>query len=334
MNIAINGFGRIGKNFFRTIYADPQVRQTLRVKAINIGSGSFDDVPYFVTYDTLMGTSAQPVQLKGDTLYVADHAIKLLAHKDPLACTWGDFDIDWVVDCTGAFTKAEDAALHLQAGARFVLISAPAQGEDVSIIPGINDALFDPHIHKIVSLGSCTTNAFLPMLKVLHEQFGVAYASMTTTHAYTNGQALLDAPAKDLRRSRAAALNIIPTSTGVAQMVQKVMPELGSVIDAIAIRVPVGKGSLIDLVVNTKKSVSAAALNEAFVQASQSSLKGILAITDQPIVSSDCWGTTYSVIIDGLLTRGNGTMAKVFGWYDNEWGYSMRLRDFLCAQKR
>lgn len=332
MRIAINGFGRIGRNFLRILLQDPNALKKIDIVAINIGPACIDSLAHMFKYDTLMGTFDQPVTLEGNELVIGDYRINIIAECDPTKCPWKKMQIDWIVDCSGRFTKREGAMLHLEGGAKYVLISAPAKGDDVTIIPGVNDANFDPKKHHIVSLGSCTTNALVPMVKVLHDTFVIQQGFMTTVHAYTNSQVLLDVEDHDLRRARAAALNIIPTSTGASRVLNVVMPELTGKIKSMALRVPVGKGSLIDLTFTSEKVMTAHAINDVFLQASQTYLKGIMDITNEPIVSSDCNGTVYSVIIDGLLTDAQGQMGKVLGWYDNEWAYSYRLKDFLLAR--
>ena len=330
MRIAINGFGRIGRAFLRTILLDKNAREKLKVVAINIGpEAKIEFVAHMFKYDTIMGTFADSITMNGTTLMIGDYAIEILAQKDPQSCKWADRGIDWVVDASGAFTKREKAELHIQAGAKSVLITAPATGEDITIIPGVNHDQFDAKKHAIVSLGSCTTNAFMPMLKIVHDSFGIINGFMTTVHAYTNSQKLLDVEAKSLRLARAAALNIIPTTTGASKMIAKVLPELGDVIKAGALRVPVGIVSLIDLVVVMGKPTSAPIINKAFQEAAQSNYKHIVSCTDDPLVSSDFKGNSYSVTIDSLLTDVVGQSAKIVGWYDNEWGYSQRLKDFL-----
>lgn len=331
MRIAINGFGRIGRTFLRTILQDKNALKKLEVVAINIGPARIDFVAHMFKYDTIMGTYHGDVAMRDNKLLIDDHVIEIIAESDPEALDWGSRQIEWVVDASGHFTTREKAQLHIKAGAQRVLITAPATDEDVSIIPGINQKMFDAKKHTIVSLGSCTTNAFIPMLKVLNDNFGIINGFMTTVHAYTNSQVLLDVEAKSLRLSRAAALNIIPTTTGASNMIPKVLPELGQNIKASSLRVPVGTVSLIDLTVNTKKAISAQAINDAFAKAADGQLKGILAITDEPLVSSDFTGNGHSVIIDGLSTDVVDNAAKVLGWYDNEWGYSERLKDFLMG---
>lgn len=331
MKIAINGFGRIGRTFLRTILQDPNAKKKITVVAINIGPAKIEATAHMFKYDTIMGTYPGAVTISGDILNIDDYKIKLYAVTDPKDLPWAKHQIDWVVDASGHFTKRAQADLHCKAGAKRVLITAPATDEDVSIIPGINSADFDPKKHTIVSLGSCTTNAFIPMLKVIHDEFGIVNGFMTTVHAYTNSQVLLDVEGESLRLSRAAALNMIPSTTGAAKMIGKVLPELGSVIKATSLRVPVGIVSLIDLTVITKKDISSVAINKAFEDAAANELNSILAVSHEPLVSSDYRGNFHSVTIDALSTDVVGNSAKIMGWYDNEWGYSCRLKDFLCG---
>ncbi|MFZ5954119.1 MAG: type I glyceraldehyde-3-phosphate dehydrogenase [Candidatus Dependentiae bacterium] len=329
MRIAINGFGRIGRNFLRVILSDKIASQKITIVAINIGPGHIANTAHLFKYDTLMGTYHEPVLVEDNYLVIGNNRIQLYAIAEPADLPWKSLDIDWVVDASGKFTKRELAEKHLQAGAKAVLITAPAKGDDISIIPGINDAEFDKQKHKIVSLGSCTTNAFMPILKIINDACEIEQGFMTTVHAYTNSQVLLDVEDKDLRMSRAAALNIIPAGTGAAKMIGKVIPSLENKIKATALRVPVAKVSLMDVVLITKKKSNIQQINDLFISASQTSLKGIVALSQEPLVSSDYSGSPYSVVIDGLLTGSFGNMHKICGWYDNEWGYSERLKDFL-----
>lgn len=330
IRIAINGFGRIGRTFLRCVLEDKNALNNINIVAINIGPAKLDFCAHMFKYDTLMGTYRGDVAMEGNELVIDGRRITIIAQPDPLKLPWKSFNIDWAVECSGRFTSREGASKHLQAGAGYVLISAPGKDEDVTIIPGVNDALFDASKHKIVSLGSCTTNAFLTMLKVLHDTFTIERCFMTTVHAYTNSQVLLDVEAKDLRRSRAAAMNIIPTTTGAMKVMGKVIPELIGCVEAISIRVPVAKGSLIDLTFLAKKETSIQAINDAFITASKTNMQHIMAVTNEPLVSSDFNGDSHSVVIDSLLTSTCGPkMGKAFGWYDNEWGYSERLKDFL-----
>ena len=312
MRIAISGFGRIGRTFLRCILQDKKIREQLQVVAINIGNSEPEFTAHMFKYDTLMGTYQGDISVQNDELIIDGYRIKIVAELDPEKLPWEKLEIDWVVDCTGKFTDRQGAQKHITAGAKKVLISAPAHDEDIAIIPGVNEQLFDAQKHTIVSLGSCTTNAF-----------------MTTTHAYTNTQVLLDVDAKDLRFSRAAALNIIPATSGASKMLGKILPHLDKKISVIATRVPVGKVSLIDFVFEAKKELSVDGIHAAFMAASKGGMKNILALTMEPLVSSDFGGNDNSVVIDGLLTNVNGSMGQVFGWYDNEWGYSQRMKDFL-----
>lgn len=329
MRIAINGFGRIGRTFLRCLLRDKKTRDQLQVVAINVGASRIDDTAHMFKYDTLMGTLSGSITMEGNELVIDGYRIQVIAQLEAATLPWKDLAIDWVVDCTGKFTDGKMAVKHCSAGAKKVLISSPAHNEDVAIVPGVNENLYDAQKHIIVSLGSCTTNAFMTTLKVIHDAFGIERGCMTTTHAYTNSQVLLDVDAKDLRFSRAAALNIIPSTTGASKMIDKIIPELSGKISAIAMRVPVGKVSLIDLVFESKKELSVSALHDAFKHAAETRMKNIVSLTMEPLVSSDFSGNDHSVIIDGLLTNVNGTMGQVFGWYDNEWGYSMRMVDFL-----
>ncbi len=331
ITIAINGFGRIGRNFLRALLSNKATKNKLTVSVINIGPAKENLIAGMFKYDTLMGTFPGNVSFNNNTLIIDNHKIAIIAEKNPQAINWKKYKVDWVVESSGQFTKREGAELHLKAGASHVLITAPAEKEDISIIPGVNNSAFNPKKDKIVSLGSCTTNAFVTMLKVLSDTCEIIEGFMTTIHAYTNTQVLLDVEGSDARRSRAAALNIIPTTTGASKMLKKIIPKLDGKIKAIAIRVPVAKVSLIDLVFRTESPITQEQINNYFKKASQGSLKGIVGYSDEPLVSSDYSGNNNSVVIDSLLTQAHGSMGKVFGWYDNEWGYSMRLVDFLVS---
>lgn len=329
LRIAINGFGRIGRNFLRVILADPRSIKQLHVVAINIGPSQPEMIAHLFKYDSLLGKFPGTVELRNGNLYVDGHEIKIFAQKDPRELNWGELGIDWVVDSSGKFTQREAAQLHLDAGAKKVLITAPAKNEDITIVPGVNDSMYDPKKHAIVSLGSCTTNAALTTLKVLDQAWSIQYGFMVTTHAYTNSQVLLDVEAKDMRRARAAAINIIPTTTGAMNVLDRVYPPLAHKIGGMAMRVPVAKVSLLDVTFVAEKQISKEAINQVFEDVSHASMKGILAISYEPLVSSDYSCNSHSVVIDGLLTDVRGNCGKVFGWYDNEWGYSERLKDFL-----
>lgn len=332
LNIAINGFGRIGRNFLRTLLLDYKSQQKIKIVAINIGPANRESIAHMFKYDTIMGTYPGYVALEENELLVDDQRIRIFSEKEPQLLPWQSLNIDWVVESSGNFTHRQGAELHRQAGARNVLITAPAKDEDVTIIPGVNDVAFNATEHHIVSLGSCTTNALMPTLKVLDDAFGIQNGCMTTVHAYTNTQVLLDVEGEDIRRSRAAALNIIPTSTGSAKVLSKILPQLAGRIEATAIRVPVAIVSLIDLTFTTKKTITVSAINQAFTDAKQGAMRTILDITHEPLVSNDFKGNDHSIIIDAQLTAVSGpTMGKVFGWYDNEWAYSVRLKDFLVS---
>lgn len=333
INIAINGFGRIGRNFLRVLLTNPAAQQKLNVVAINIGKGKIEDTAYYAKYDTLMGNYHGDVSMQGDMLIVGNYKIKIIAQLDATTLPWRELNIDWVVEATGKFTKRELAQQHLQAGAKNILITAPAKDEDVTIIPGINDSQYDPAKHHIVSLGSCTTNAIVPMLYAIDKEVGIEHCLFTTVHAYTNSQVLLDVEAKDLRDSRAAAANIIPSTTGATKVISKVMPQLAGKTNGCSLRVPVTKVSIIDLVIQLPVEKTAQQINDILVNASSSYLKRIMAVTADPIVSSDMSNNPHSVIIDTQITQVNGKLIKVFGWYDNEWGYSCRLMDFLLEAK-
>jgi glyceraldehyde 3-phosphate dehydrogenase len=331
MRIVINGFGRIGKTFLRTILTDPEAKKKLDVVAINIGPLKKELIGHLFAYDTLMGAYPGTVSMHEDTLIIDNKKIPILAHAAPEACCWDTHDVDWVVDCSGKFTKRHQAMEHLASGAKAVLLSAPADGADSTIVPGVNMQSFDAKVHKIVSLGSCTTNALMPMLKILYDSCGLQQAWMTTVHAYTNSQVLIDIEDKDERCSRAAALNIIPTSTGAEKSIAKVMPELEGKVQVAAMRVPVAIVSLLEVVFESDKNLTREHINKAFADASQQSLRGIVSLSDKPLVSSDYCGNSHSVIIDGLMTQAMGKQGRVFGWYDNEWAYSMRMKEFLLA---
>lgn len=331
MRISINGFGRIGKTFLRTLLSDKKAFHTIQVAAINIGPSIFDWVAHSFKYDTLMGTYAGTVILKGNKLFIDGNEIELIAEPDPRNIDWKKRSIDWVVEASGRFTKQDKAMLHINpAGAGHVLITAPASGPDIAtIVPGINDEQFNKQKDLIVSLGSCTTNALIPVLKVLNDEFGIIQSCMTTVHAYTNTQVLLDIQTDDPRRSRAAALNIVPTTTGVSQVVEKVLPGMGARFMGVSLRVPVGKVSIIDLVFTAQQTFSVEKINAVLKNAAHGKLQSIMSFTTEPLVSSDFFNNPHSVIVDGLLTSAQDGMAKVFGWYDNEWGYCERLKDFL-----
>ena len=329
MRIAINGFGRIGRNFLRTICEDKQAQKKLDVAVINIGPADPHAVAHMFKYDTLLGAYKGNVSYADGIFTVDDLKIKVIAQSDPSKLDWAADNIDWVVDATGRYTSAATAGVHNAAGAKYTLITAPCKGDIPTIVPGVNEDTVDLAKNRIFSLASCTTNAVAPMLKVLHETFEIEQAFMTTVHAYTNSQVLIDVEAKDLRTSRAAALNIIRTETGASRAIELVLPMLQGRIQATSLRVPVAKVSLIDLVIRTKKPLTVDAVNAAFDAAANGELKNIMFVSREQLVSSDFSGCPASVIVDAPLTQADGYMCKTFGWYDNEWGYSTRLKDFL-----
>lgn len=323
--VGINGFGRIGRNFFRAALTSPDIEI--------VGINDLTDnatLAHLLKYDSILGRLGLEVSYTADTITVGGKTIKVFAERDPAALPWASVGADVVLESTGHFTKAADAKKHLSAGAKKVIISAPASDEDVTIVMGVNDDKYDPANHHIISNASCTTNCLAPMAKVLNDQFGIVRGLMTTIHAYTNDQVILDFPHKDLRRARAAATNIIPTSTGAAKAISLVLPELKGKLDGYAMRVPVPTGSVTDLTVELAKEATAADINAAMKAAATSGpLKGFLSYTEDPIVSSDIVTDPSSCIFDSGLTKVIGSTAKVVGWYDNEWGYSNRLVDLI-----
>lgn len=326
MNIAINGFGRIGKTFLRAMLSTDS---PCKIAAINLGPSSPKHLATFFKYDSTFGTFPGEVHYENETLIINNHRIKILIEPNPENLPWKELDIDWVVEASGRFVEKEKAELHRKAGAKKVLITAPGKNEDFTVIPGINDDQYDPENHHIISLGSCTTNCFAPIIKVIKENFTLEQGLMTTIHAYTNNQALLDSEHKDPRRGRAAALNLIPTCTGADKVITKIYPELKGKLQGVAIRVPIPTVSLVDFTFTAKEPLSAEAINEAFKKSATGDLQNILSYSTEPLVSSDFVGSPYSCIIDVPMTKANGTIGKIFGWYDNEFGYSCRLKDFL-----
>jgi glyceraldehyde 3-phosphate dehydrogenase len=327
VRVGINGFGRIGRNFWRAVHAGGG--GDIEIVAAN-DLGDLATFAHLLKYDTLLGTLPDEIVADGDTIRVGRHSIKMLAERDPADLPWGELGVDVVIESTGRFTSAQDAAKHLAGGARKVIISAPAKGEDITIVMGVNDDKYDPAQHSIISNASCTTNCVAPMAKVLNDSFGIRKGLMTTIHAYTNDQVILDFPHKDLRRARAAAQNIIPTTTGAAKATALVLPELKGKLDGLAMRVPVMDGSVTDLVVQLDREVTVEEVNAAYRTAADGPLKGYLYYTADPIVSSDIVGTPYSCTFDSQLTMAFGDQVKVIGWYDNEWGYSNRLADLAA----
>jgi glyceraldehyde 3-phosphate dehydrogenase (phosphorylating) len=325
IRVGINGFGRIGRNFFRAQHA---MGADIEVVALN-DLGDAKTMAHLLKYDSNLGPFEGEVELGDGVLRAAGEEVKILSERDPSALPWGDLGVDVVLESTGHFTDREGAAKHLAGGAKKVLISAPATDPDVTLVLGVNDDAYDPDSHDIVSNASCTTNCVAPLAKVLHELGGIQAGFMTTIHAYTNDQVILDFPHKDLRRARAAAINLIPTSTGAAKAIGIVMPDLQGKVDGISVRAPVATGSLTDLVVQLGRETSVDEVNDAYRTAAGGPLEGILQYTDDPIVSTDINGSSYSCIYDSLITMVHGSQVKVFGWYDNEWGYSCRLVDLI-----
>lgn len=325
LKVGVNGFGRIGRNFLR---ASLESGANLEIVGINDLTDNAT-LAHLLKYDSILGRLKQPVTFTDTTITVGGKTISVSAERDPANIPWGKLGVDIVVESTGIFTKAADAQKHINAGAKKVIISAPATDEDITIVMGVNHEKYEPTKHNIISNASCTTNCLAPMAKVLNDEFGIVRGLMTTIHAYTNDQVILDFPHKDLRRSRAAALSIIPTSTGAAKAISLVLPELKGKLDGYALRVPVPTGSATDLTVELAKEASVAEINTALKKASTGSLKGYLSYTEDPIVSADIVTDPSSCILDAGLTKVIGTTAKVVGWYDNEWGYSNRLVDLI-----
>ena len=324
INVGINGFGRIGRNFFRAALTNPNINI--------VGINDLTDnatLAHLLKYDSILGRLGLEVSHTEDTITVGGKTIKVFAERDPANLPWAAVGATVVVESTGIFTKAADAQKHIDAGAKKVIISAPATDEDITIVMGVNDDKYDAAKHNIISNASCTTNCLAPFAKVLHEEFGILRGLMTTVHAYTNDQVILDFPHKDLRRARAAATNIIPTSTGAAKAISLVLPELKGKLDGYALRVPVPTGSITDLTVELAKEVTADQVNAAMKKAAEGPLKGIMAYTEDPIVSSDIVTDAHSSIFDAGLTKAIGSTVKVASWYDNEWGYSNRLVDLI-----
>ena len=332
VKVGINGFGRIGRNFFRAARQQGLDWDLVAVNDITDAK----TLAHLLKYDSVLGTFPGEVSATGNSIVVDGDELRVLAEKDPANLPWKELGARIVIESTGLFTKREDADKHIAAGAEKVIISAPAKGEDITIVLGVNDDRYDPKGHNVVSNASCTTNCVVPMAKVLDDAFGIEQGFMTTIHAYTNDQRILDLPHSDLRRARAAAINIIPTSTGAAKATGLVLPHLKGRLDGIAMRVPVPDGSVTDLVATLKREVTVEEVNAAYrAAAERGPLAGKLVYTEDPIVSSDIVGSSASCTFDALSTMAMGNVAKVIGWYDNEWGYSHRLVDLtaLIASK-
>ena len=321
VRVGINGFGRIGRNYLRAAKG-----KDVEIVAVNDLTDN-KTLAHLLKYDSTFGRLDGDVSYDDESITVGGQRIAASAQRDPAQLPWGDLGVDVVIESTGHFTKRDDAALHLKGGAKKVIISAPAKDEDVTIVMGVNHEKYDPASHDIISNASCTTNSVVPLAKVLLDTFGIEKGFMTTIHAYTNDQVILDFPHKDLRRARSAAVNTIPTSTGAAKAASLVIPELKGKLDGIALRVPVEDGSLTDLAVVLGRETTVEEINDAYRAASEGPLQGIIRYSTDPIVSRDIVGDDASCIFDSPLTQCNGTLAKVFGWYDNEWGYSKRLVD-------
>jgi glyceraldehyde 3-phosphate dehydrogenase len=330
IRVGINGFGRIGRNILRVGLHD----KNIEFVAVN----DITDAPtlaHLLKYDSILGNLPDEVKAVGDEIHVAGRKIKVLALKDPAQLPWKALNVEYVIESTGLFTDADKAKAHLTAGASKVIISAPAKGEDLTIVLGVNQDKYDPKNHKIVSNASCTTNCLAPVAKVLNDSFGIVKGQMTTIHSYTNDQKILDLPHKDLRRARAAALSMIPTSTGAAKAIYLAIPELKGKLDGVAIRVPTPNVSLVDLTMHLGKSTTADEINAALKKAADGPMKNVLAVTDEELVSIDFRGNPHSSIVDAGLTKVvDGTLAKVFSWYDNEWGFSNRVIDLVHFMAR
>ncbi|MFR9779216.1 type I glyceraldehyde-3-phosphate dehydrogenase [Micromonospora sp. MS34] len=325
IRVGINGFGRIGRNFFRAVLASGA---DIEVVAAN-DLGDTPTTAHLLKYDTILGRLPHEVKATADEITVGGRSFKVFAEKDPAKLPWGEVGADVVIESTGFFTDATKAKAHIDGGAKKVIISAPAKNEDVTVVMGVNDGQYDPAKHNIISNASCTTNCLAPMAKVLQDTFGITKGLMTTIHAYTQDQNLQDAPHKDLRRARAAALNIVPTSTGAAKAIGLVLPELKGKLDGYALRVPIPTGSATDLTVEVGRETTVDEVNAALKAAAEGPLRGILTYNEDPIVSSDIVTDPASCIFDAPLTKVIGNQVKVVGWYDNEWGYSNRLVDLV-----
>jgi glyceraldehyde 3-phosphate dehydrogenase len=325
IRVGINGFGRIGRTFTRLALE----RKDLEVVAVNDITDP-RTMAHLLAFDSTYGRLGRAVEHTPDSIIVGGTPIAVLSERDPAAIDWGKLGVDVVIESTGKFRTRDDAALHLKGGARKVLISAPGKGVDLTVVLGVNDRDYDPARHDVISNASCTTNCVAPMVKVLNDTFGVERGFMTTVHAYTGDQMLIDGPHKDLRRARSAALSIVPTTTGAARATGEVIPAVAGKLDGVALRVPVEDGSLTDLAVVLSRDVTAEQVNEAFAAAASGPMAGILRYSTDPIVSRDVIGDSASCVFDSPLTQASGTLVKVFGWYDNEWGYTCRLADLAA----
>jgi len=325
VRVGINGFGRIGRNFFRAAAAR---NADVEIVAVN-DLGSLKTMAHLLKYDSVLGVLPNDIKAVENGISIDGKVLKVLSERDPKALPWGDLKVDLVIESTGFFTDRDKAAAHLEAGAPMVIVSAPSNGADATFVYGINHTDFDKSRHKVVSNASCTTNCFVPMVKVLDDAFGIENGLMTTIHAYTGDQQLVDGPHSDLRRARGAAINITPTSTGAARATSLVLESMKGKLDGTSLRVPVPTGSITDFVANLKKPATVDEINAAFKAAANGPLKGVLEYTDAPIVSSDIVTNPHSCVFDSELTMSMGSLVKVLGWYDNEWGYSNRLVDLV-----
>lgn len=323
VRVGINGFGRIGRNFFRAVAAR---NADIEIVAVN-DLGSLKTMAHLLKYDSVLGVLPQTIAAVEGGISIDGKILKVVSERDPKALPWGSLGVDVVIESTGIFTDRDKAATHLEAGAPMVIVSAPSNGADATFVFGVNHQDFDKSKHKVISNASCTTNCFVPMVKVLDDAFGVENGLMTTIHAYTGDQSLVDGPHSDLRRARGAAINITPTSTGAARATSLVLESMKGKLDGTSLRVPVPTGSITDFVANLKKPASVEEINAAFKAAADGPLKGVLEYTDAPIVSSDIVTNPHSCIFDSDLTMSMGSLVKILGWYDNEWGYSNRLVD-------
>lgn len=329
INLGINGFGRIGRIFFRAAMENEEFKKKFDVVAVNDITDAAT-LAYLLKYDSVHRRFKYSVEVRKDSIVVDGKEIKVLTYKDPSQLPWKDLGVEYVLESTGLFTKLQDASKHISAGARKVVISAPSEETTPTFVLGVNEEKYDPENHNVISMGSCTTNSLAPPLKVLNDEFKVVKGFLTTVHAYTNDQRIHDLPHKDLRRARAAAVSIIPTSTGAAKAIHLVIPEMKGKMDGMAMRVPVADGSISDITVEVSKNTTKEEVNAALKKASETRMKGIMKFVDEPIVSADIVGDPHSAIIDGLLTNVvQGNLVKVFSWYDNEWGYSNRLADLF-----
>jgi glyceraldehyde 3-phosphate dehydrogenase (phosphorylating) len=331
VKVGINGFGRIGRNIYRTAIGDPDIDFV----AVNDLTDT-KTLAHLLKYDSILGNLDQEISSTETGIRVEKDEFRVFSEKDPAAIDWNSVGAEIVIESTGRFTKAEDAKKHLRDSVKKVIISAPAKNEDITIVLGVNEEKYDPSLHHVISNASCTTNCLAPVAKVVHEKFGIRSAQMTTIHSYTNDQVLLDFPHKDLRRARAAALSMIPTSTGAAKAVALVLPELKGRFDGISVRVPTPNVSLVDVVMHVEKETTSEEVNRAFKDAANEELRGILAYSEEPLVSVDFRGNSNSSIVDAEYTKViDGRMVKILSWYDNEWGYSCRVRDLIkyIAQK-